>query len=298
MVYKKRGFISLFTVLYIIAPCISKSEAWNQGIGKTQAISQIMIENRSAYNSETGGVKDQNVQANHWILYFEHGLRERLNIGAQIYASSYYNESIKDKNFGVEYLDLFFRQTLFDYNGKFTGAFKGLIKLPGVYEARQDSGFFKKQRDYEAGIEIGYGATYNNYYLDPYDVDQTFFIASLRYRYRDEIIFNETRFELTAGHKIKDKYIIMAEFQKINYIFDSDQESSANFLSLAANRTKLFNPTAFQGMAKFQISLIRKIEEDYYLQVGYYRSIFSDKLFSNVNDYDIDGVIFGLWCTF
>ena len=295
MGWKKLEFISGFAFCIIYTECLS--EAWNQKTGRTQVISQVLIEEKNSYNSETGGVNNSKVQANHWSLYFEHGVKDRLNLGAQIYTSSYVNTDKDQKSFGIEYLNLFARQTIFDYNGKFTGALKALVKLPGVYDVRQNNEFFKKQRDYEASLELGYGASNNNYYLNPYDTSQIFVITALRYRYRDDIQFNETRIEMAIGHKIKDKYILMAEFQKINYIFDSDQESSANISSLIRQRSKLFSPTAFQGMAKMQLSFVRKIDDDYHVQVGYYRSIFSDTLFTNINHYDIDGVMFGLWCT-
>lgn len=278
----------------------SHADAWIQPKGHWNIIPFFGAQTQNYFNKNTGGITEGiDISATIWSLYGEYGLTDTTNIGAQIYTVGYSNTTnheYKGQEYGIEWMNLFFRRLLYKKDN-FVATLQGLVKLPGAYDQNAPPyQFFPKQRDYELGFEMGWGISQNKYYRNLNNANRDFLIFSTRYRKREDLFIDETRVELTYGHRLRNDIMFMINGQKTNY-FNDDYKTPDIWQNIAVTSGR-FDVFGTQGMLKMTYSLVFQIDDEKSVELGYYNTIPNETFKTHYQDYNIQGIFIAYWVTY
>lgn len=291
--------INKFLLIIIFSLSIRSvfADAWTQKEGDLLLINAISLSEFNQTNYITGGITDNKVGGIQLNSYFEYGFLNNLTIGGKISYTSLFQDAngsiggkIKYTSNSFDGVEIFGRLKIFSYKN-FIMSFVTGFKTKGYYkEDYHLREFGIPSVEQEQKIEIGYSFD-NEEHLQIYNAQRVFMTASLAYR-KFYSFADQIRFEFILGVPINQTFLILSRFQKINYLFKEDPYYGISMPSVFA-----FN-AGFTSLVKAYVSLVTKIDDSNFIEIGYTNTIADKNLNSDLKNINFHSISISLWTYF
>lgn len=278
---------------------ISHSSPWLQKPKRLEVINNIVMTSTSDNLEELSSIMFNKQSATtqltslYYNTYMEYGVSKNNTIGLNMLAGLFYVESTngeikrEESVYGIPFIELFYRRSVISYKN-FIWSIEPIIKLPAISANDPISNeIFKYQRQVDFEIKTNFGLSFGSEATGLFGADGKkghFMGASVGYRNRTELSFDEIRITLMYGFHLNKYLTFILEFFKI--------------LNISKVPTPNNNLVSSYHFGKLTFYIIANLNEATSLVTGITVDVAQNFANINMNGYGGTGLILGFWQKF